>query len=118
MQNSPLMHLESAPFATDFDRRPFKIRHELCDHPLFQLPRLIQLARSLDTPILYFRGNHSINQVDEPHSERAGQKRTFMERGLSRPELSAEFLRVKRQEWVRYHSAVGRWETDQYLTLF
>ena len=31
---------------------------------------------------------------------------------------SAEFLRVKRQEWVRYHSTVGRWEVDQYLTLF
>jgi glutamine synthetase len=34
------------------------------------------------------------------------------------PELAAEFLRVKRQEWVRYHSTVSRWETDQYLTLF
>ena len=34
------------------------------------------------------------------------------------PELSAEFLRVKRQEWVRYHSTVSRWETEQYLTLF
>ena len=34
------------------------------------------------------------------------------------PELAAEFLRVKRQEWVRYHNSVGRWEVDQYLTLF
>jgi glutamine synthetase len=34
------------------------------------------------------------------------------------PHLAAEFLRVKRQEWVRYHSTVGRWETDHYLTLF
>jgi glutamine synthetase len=34
------------------------------------------------------------------------------------PALAAEFLRVKRQEWVRYHSTVSRWETDQYLTLF
>ncbi len=25
---------------------------------------------------------------------------------------------VKRREWVRYHSAVGRWEVDEYLTLF
>jgi glutamine synthetase len=33
-------------------------------------------------------------------------------------ELAAEFLRVKRQEWVRYHNTVGRWEVDQYLTLF
>jgi glutamine synthetase len=34
------------------------------------------------------------------------------------PELAAEFQRVKRQEWVRYHNAVGQWEVDQYLTLF
>ena len=34
------------------------------------------------------------------------------------PELAAEFVRVKRQEWVRYHNTVGRWEVDQYLTLF
>lgn len=34
------------------------------------------------------------------------------------PELTAEFLRVKRDEWSRYHSAVGAWEVDRYLTLF
>lgn len=34
------------------------------------------------------------------------------------PELAAEFLRIKRTEWVRYHSDVSRWEVDQYLTLF
>jgi glutamine synthetase len=33
------------------------------------------------------------------------------------PELAAEFLRVKRQEWVRYHNSVGQWEVDEYLTL-
>jgi glutamine synthetase len=38
--------------------------------------------------------------------------------GALGPELAAEFLRVKRQEWIRYHSTVSRWETDQYLTLF
>ena len=34
------------------------------------------------------------------------------------PELSAEFVKVKRQEWVRYHNTVSRWEIDRYLTLF
>ncbi len=33
-------------------------------------------------------------------------------------ELAAEFLRIKRTEWVRYHSDVSDWEVDQYLTLF
>jgi len=34
------------------------------------------------------------------------------------PELAREFIDVKRREWVRYHSAVGAWEVDEYLTLF
>lgn len=34
------------------------------------------------------------------------------------PELATEFLKVKRTEWSNYHSAVGQWEVDQYLTLF
>jgi glutamine synthetase len=38
--------------------------------------------------------------------------------GALGPELAAEFLRVKRTEWVRYHNDVSRWEVDQYLTLF
>jgi glutamine synthetase len=33
-------------------------------------------------------------------------------------ELAAEFLKVKRQEWVKYHNTVGQWEIDRYLTLF
>jgi glutamine synthetase len=34
------------------------------------------------------------------------------------PELAAEFVRVKRAEWVRYHNAVSPWEIERYLTLF
>lgn len=34
------------------------------------------------------------------------------------PELAAEFTKVKRQEWVRYHNTVTQWEIDRYLTLF
>jgi glutamine synthetase len=33
-------------------------------------------------------------------------------------ELATEFVKVKRQEWVRYHNTVSRWEVDRYLTLF
>lgn len=34
------------------------------------------------------------------------------------PELAAEFVRVKRAEWVKYHNTVSAWEIDRYLTLF
>ncbi len=39
-------------------------------------------------------------------------------RGALGPALAAEFLRVKRQEWVRYHNTVSQWEIDHYLALF
>jgi glutamine synthetase len=38
--------------------------------------------------------------------------------GALGPKLAAEFLRIKRMEWVRYHGDVSQWEVDQYLTLF
>ncbi|PWU19515.1 MAG: type III glutamate--ammonia ligase, partial [Candidatus Rokuibacteriota bacterium] len=34
------------------------------------------------------------------------------------PELAQEFVRVKRQEWVKYHNTVSPWEINRYLTLF
>jgi len=38
--------------------------------------------------------------------------------GALGPELTQEFLKVKRQEWVKYHNTVSQWEIDRYLTLF
>jgi hypothetical protein len=83
-----LLTLDPAQFTAHFDRRPFKIRHDLCAHPLLQLPRLVQLAGSLGSPILYFRGDHAINQVDDAPGA-AAAKRTFLDRQLARPALSA-----------------------------
>jgi hypothetical protein len=80
-----LLELDEDLFTAYFDRYPFKITHDLVGHPLLQLPRLIELARSLGHPILYFRGDHAINQVDD----QSGEKRTFVDRKLARPDLSA-----------------------------
>lgn len=44
---SALLELEARAMREDFDRRPFALRHRLCAHPLFALPRLIALARRL-----------------------------------------------------------------------
>src|SRR5512140_1672535 len=84
--SNPLLVLDNEQFRQHFDRYPFKIGHHLVGHPLLQLPRLIQLSRSMTDPILYFRGDHAINQVDEA----SGKKLTFVDRALERPELSAQ----------------------------
>ena len=41
-----------------------------------------------------------------------------MVRGALGPALAAEFLKLKRQEWVRFHNTISQWEIDRYLTLF
>src|SRR5579862_3701717 len=84
VQPGKLLELDEDLFTGYFDRYPFKITHNLVRHPLLQLPRLIELARSLGHPILYFRGDHAINQVDDESKE----KRTFVDRKLARPDLS------------------------------
>lgn len=43
----PLIELDPEVFAAYFDRKPFHLRHTLADHPLFALPRLMELARTL-----------------------------------------------------------------------
>jgi hypothetical protein len=80
-----LLELDAQVFRSHFDRSPFKIGHHLAAHPLLQLPRLIELTRSLGHPILYFRGDHAINQAVGAGNE----KRTFIDRRLGRPDLPA-----------------------------
>jgi hypothetical protein len=83
-----LLELDEDLFDAHFDRYPFKIHHRLGEHPLLALPRLVQLAGDLKSPILYFRGDHSINQVDKK-PDGGETKRTFVDRHLDRPTLSA-----------------------------
>ena len=86
--DSKLLSVDNDMFDAYFDRHPFKISHNLVTHPLLQLPRLVELARSLNRPILYFKADHAINQVDAAAGS-GDSKRTFLDRKLSRPELSA-----------------------------
>ena len=80
-----LLSLDDGMFAASFDRHPFKITHNLVGHPLLQLPRLVELARVLKSPILYFRGDHAINQFDGGPTD---SERSLVGLKLARPELS------------------------------
>ena len=42
-----LLRLDETAFATSFGREPFVVGHDLVDHPLFEMERLLQLCRDL-----------------------------------------------------------------------
>ena len=45
---STCLEINAETFRSHFNRRPFLFRHNLSGHPLFQLPRLTELAKTLD----------------------------------------------------------------------
>jgi hypothetical protein len=49
-----LLELDPATFREHYNRRPFEVRHRLPGHPLFEMKRLIQLAKSLEPRQLQF----------------------------------------------------------------
>jgi hypothetical protein len=42
-----LLRIDRDRFAQNFNKRHFEVTHELATHPLFQLPRLLELAREM-----------------------------------------------------------------------
>ena len=60
---NPLAPIDAETFRTHFNRKPFRIGHRLTDHPLFALPRLIELAQCLPAAqVEYNAGNLPVSQ--------------------------------------------------------
>jgi hypothetical protein len=60
---SGFLEVDADFFRADFNVRPFLIRHRLVDHPLFALPRLIELSRALPPDrVEYNAGDLAVNQ--------------------------------------------------------
>jgi hypothetical protein len=67
-----LLKLDQETFRIHFNRRPFTIVHHLVGHPLFALPRLIELSRSLPPEdVEYNAGNLPVN-MDPKLTPRTG----------------------------------------------
>ena len=55
---APLIGVDPEIFAAYFDKKPFHVRHALADHPLFSLPRLMELARCLPEAFVEYNGGN------------------------------------------------------------
>lgn len=59
----PFLDIDAQTFRENFNRRPFLIGHHLSDHPLFALPRLIELAQRLpEGRVEYNAGSLPVSQ--------------------------------------------------------
>ena len=67
-----LLDIDAEIFRGCFDRRPFAISHGLSNHPLFEIPRLMELCRRLpESSIEYNAGNIPVS-VDPERTPRIG----------------------------------------------
>lgn len=58
-----LVTYDESDFHAHFNRRPFLVQHQLCDHPLFQMSRLVELAQQLpEDQVEYNAGDLPISQ--------------------------------------------------------
>ncbi len=61
--DDPLIIIDEKIFQRAFNKSPFLVEHRLSDHPLFELPRLLQLCRELpEDRVEYNGGNLNIDQ--------------------------------------------------------
>jgi hypothetical protein len=102
----PLLELPRDRFPELFDRQPFLVRHKLSDHPLFQLPRLVELAKSLPPEFIeYYRGDVSIN-MDWEKTPRNGLS---VEETIWRIENCGSWMVLKRVDQdPQYREILGR----------
>jgi hypothetical protein len=67
-----LLDIDSALFAANFNQRPFLIGHRLCDHPLFALSSLMDLAKRLPEKDIEYNSGNLPMSVDPKQTPRNG----------------------------------------------
>ena len=90
------LDIDPETFRTHFNRKPFLFRHNLSDHPLFRLPRLAELARTLPPGIVeYNAGNIPVSLPDWENTPYTGLS---AEETVRRIEECGSWMVLKRAE--------------------
>jgi hypothetical protein len=90
------LDIDPETFRTHFNRKPFLFRHHLSDHPLFRLPRLAELARTLPPSIVeYNAGKIPVSLPDQDKTPYTGLS---AEETVRRIEECSSWMVLKRAE--------------------
>jgi len=93
---SPFLDIDPETFRTHFNRKPFLFRHHLCDHPLFRLSNLAELARTLPPSIVeYNAGKIPVSLPDQDKTPYTGLS---AEETVRRIEECSSWMVLKRAE--------------------
>src|SRR6266436_2982343 len=93
------LDIDPETFRTHFNRKPFLFRHHLCDHPLFRLPNLAELAGTLPPNIVEY--NAGKIPVSLPDWENTPYTGLSPEETVRRIEECGSWLVLKRAEYDR-----------------
>ncbi len=100
---------EEAIFRENFNRSSFKFSHQLASHPLFELPRLVELAKRIEKvpshrpdEVYFDSGDIKINQRWSDTS-RNGMS---VAEALERIQTSGAWMLIRRSELVPEYRAV------------
>ena len=70
--SSGTLRFDEKEFRANFGKEPFLVKHSLVGHPLFELPKLIELAQSLpESSVEYNAGNVPVS-IDPSQTPRTG----------------------------------------------
>ena len=96
VRSERLLEVDEEIFRTHFNRKPFLFRHHLSDHPLFKLPRLAELARTLPPSIVEYNAGRI--PVSLPDWENTPYTGLSAEETVRRIEECGSWLVLKRAE--------------------
>jgi len=90
------LDIDLETFRTHFNRKPFLFRHHLCDHPLFRLHKLAELAGTLPPSIVeYNAGKIPVSLPDQDKTPYTGLS---AEETVRRIEECSSWMVIKRAE--------------------
>src|SRR5258708_5933115 len=93
---SRLLGIDAEIFRTHFNRKPFLFRHRLSDHPLFEMPRLVALSRTLrENFVEYNAGEIPVSLPDWEHTPYTGLS---AEETIRKVEECCSWMVLKRAE--------------------
>jgi hypothetical protein len=72
VERTSLLRIDPLRFRERFDRQPFLVQHQLPGHPLFALPRLIELSRALPGELVEYNAGDVPVSLDPTRTPRTG----------------------------------------------